>query len=534
MKYHPPADFVSRLKNIEAQYTHQNPDRLFLISSLKAILKYADEAELEEDLNEQLFIELLVGITIFCIIYIEKDLGYIHRHSQLKDLLTTALDINKDNILDNHEKLIYLKSFAKFIETNLDNYELMAFFHEQNLSYENFNLEVGKTLTLYLELITKELKAITQSIPLEQVIDKKIACLAIDYQQKKRFFRAKENSQRVFLIQLAEAISVLQPANNLIGSSEVSPSEIIKIGALIYFMESINSEYYFSSPTRSRLYECCQEILKKKDLSDFNDETKIICLLAFKNFIANQDNLVKLEQFGKTQFTDKNLLMARSQTFYQISSALDKKLQALLASTNISFWGGTIIGGLTGLALAPAGYGAGAFIGHVFGQSNVTIPAKLILSTGLNQLGIAYFGETGGFLGFMAADKIVQSVLKRAFAKVFESIALIGGFATGAVVGFVVFDLSVAGLKSLCKWYVKEAHKLDDPFKLQRTDPKFIEFLLSLPDKEFSLENKNAINALMDQPVQTKSVTKVTAIPELTFDFEAREQMDQNVMTINC
>jgi hypothetical protein len=107
------------------------------------------------------------------------------------------------------------------------------------------------------------------------------------------------------------------------------------------------------------------------------------------------------------------------------------------------------------------------------------------------------FGENGQYLGYYAANMVVDSILERAFAKIFEALGMLVGSVIGGVIGITIAGFTYATLQGLCLLYQSLFQELQNQLPAtalaKDLDQNYIDCLLALPSDIFSTTQKQKV-----------------------------------------
>jgi len=476
-----------------------NPARLELIDILNAtvdLLKQHDTTT--SNIPEMELREIGVGAYIFCFESIaaryrllnpEFSGGYFFNSgSKLYQLLLQQLKMSEDNKIDDRSKLILLSKFYNFMFKK-NKKATSACLLENKMTFNTVELYVRQTLKSAFNHVDVEANKLIKAIPTESAIDSKMVNMQDDYLAK----ADSDNPDRKLLVKLVVAVSTLIPANKDndldLQKHFLKRTQRIKMGLLLYIMQSILDTYSLRSPAgRSALYNLCRETLNIDKLTDIDSYTKLACLSAFETFITDGKNIEKLESEVK-QYVDPKIHQIRKQVDKMIETLANTHPQRKLSPVTLGL---AKIGAL--IAAAP-GYGSGYAIGYTLSQTNEVVGPKLAVSKVTSFAMALILHDAGNYLGYFASNMIVDAALERAFAKVFESLAMLVGTAAGGMLGLIIYDLTFETLRDLCVLVV-HLHSKIDPNLAKDFDPKFVECLLELPAEVFSADLKIKVQSI--------------------------------------
>jgi len=506
-------DIITQVQLIDLKSLGENAERLKLAEMLVKISNLIEsQNQLESSSKEELRASL-VGAYMYGLESIAQEYylhspefksGYMYNSgSPLYSALEKILKLDAANQITARECLIYINKFYQFIEKNKDDID----------GQQQLLTNVKTMLDKQLNLLTNKIAKTVNAIPTEKAVTRNMDQLPENYAQKKviahnnSWFGIKENKSRIFLTQLAKAISTIkcQEEENL-PPNVFTRSQRIKMGAVLYITSSIANEYYIRSPNNSILYAECRKLLNAPNEDNLDETQRLACLTAFKSYIEDHSARGAIEDFGLTHFktreqlkTDKTLHEKDINLLEHIDPILEniaKQIALMQDSLNkslISKWPVTTSFATVGMILgAIPGYGVGSALGLDLSDGQSARPLKKTIGQGIGRLATAYFGTTSliGYFAFLAGDFIVASSLSRAFAKVFEVVGMAAGGVVGGAVGFT-FELTYKGLREVCIQYLDfyDHH----PDQMRNADVELIRCLLELPPEIFALEKQNQI-----------------------------------------
>ena len=453
---------------------------------------------------------------------------------------------NTNNVLDEKKKLIYLEKFYSFIIKN-DKFDIdgenkdintvLSDGHTDTASLRHQLRDITKTV---LHRVCADVDRIIKSVPAEKAVDFHLRDIRTEYQtfhfqNGNPIWAANkfDNERREFHVQLAQAISALmrprfknpERLTNQQAKTALTREQRIEMGALMYIMQSIDNEYTFLSPTRSRLYNKCREILNIDSFADMDSKRMLDCITAFQNFLREENNLAALEKYGVEHFSDVgNKLLPLDRKTNKIERELNDMIVAIENNTLTCWNVARFLGSVTAMLVAPIGYGAGNVVGYFASETDYAVQPKLTVGHGLNDFAVAYVARTAGYLGFLTADRTVQYTLERAFGKLFEQMFMLAGFAAVGVGGYLVFKVSTEGYKFVSAKVRDAMGKIDDPEFADKVDVDFINCLCNLPPELFSEDKKLRLENITDpQFAADNAAALVSQGPELAPLLVAKE-----------
>ncbi|RDI42446.1 hypothetical protein [Aquicella lusitana] len=507
-------ELIQRVNIVRSNYKNKNPSRLELIEILDTFQSLVGSIGQDETRSETETQEIAMGAWVYCLEIIlqeyyllspEHKPGYVfNTGSTLYSILLEQLDINEENLLEDHDKLRYLEKFYYYF-LNDENVDMGAAeaLEKKQLSLSNIKKQSIELMKNILKRMSTEIAHTVNAIPTEQSIDNQMSHLHTDFKKDEEkgkypypfsLFQS-QNENHEFLTQLAEALTHIK----VVGEENLPPNTMsraqkIKMGLLLYIMLLIENEYSWRSPTNDPLYVRCSKMLNVACVKNYNHSIKLACISALETFLSDKDCPVYLENYGRQNFKDKNLLQDVDAKLIDLRKGLENSRLNLQKSPPTSWPITKTMYGIGEMIGAAPGYGLGYVVGYTASETNKAVPTKIALSKGVSYIGTAFFGQTSGCLGFLAADFIVASTLTRAFAKVFEQIGKLLGGATLGMVGLTV-ELSWSGLQNLCNYFFHLHTKIDDPELISKVDPEIVKTLAGLPLAAF--DKQEHINRLV-------------------------------------
>lgn len=477
--------------------------------------------------------QVCLGAWVFCLEVISAEYAvfdpnfkqglFFNSGSQLYQQLLLALHITPQNVMSDEDRLIYLEKLYHFGFDIEAEHQFNATNLPTDLALKPYDVATVKSI--YLKVIKQVLgrlapsvTSLMRAVPPEKNIDMALMNFHLHYlaaksQAKSKFMFSVAQQpceQRLLYAQLGPALAALiahmsfPPDKNSHGLTYV---QRIKIGFFLFVMAMITEEYALRSPTNSALYQLCAQALNIKAINDMETRLQLDCLLAFNAILSHEKLASYLENYGVAQYGEANKLTQMPIKIHQITTQLKSLMTTVLAQNASINWPATrTLGELGALIFSAPGYGLGYVFGYSASESNHTLSTKVTLSDCVNMFGTAIVGRSGKHWGFLASDIIVQSVLTRAFAKVFESMGMLIGYATGGAVGLVC-DLSYKGLHNLCDCYLYLYPQLNRPSCIAPKDLAFVQALLKLPPEAFSDTSKLKLEQLADITPQRSGVS---------------------------
>ncbi len=521
IEYDPPPlnDLIDKGKNnLRVAYKRENPSRLLLISLLENLGKNIDRF-LDSDLKPAIadMRDVYLGAWVYCQESIANEYrilnpsyagGYIFDSgSTLYEIISNNLGINKDHQMTEKAKLYYLCKFYHFLFLTPYSSELFI----SNSDFPQLKEQLIGMMRSILVGEHEDKERILKAIPSEKSLDEGMGQLYQKYVDSPKY----KNPDRITLAKLAVAMSKQSPNSYPKDSDEVFQiiprSARVKIGMLIYIMESINDARYLPNFIRGpgRLYDLCEQVLGNS-YKYLSNEIKLVCLLAFELYLHNEKNRELLEiEFNKNLMSMG--LFARpiyiDPIVRPISLHLNQMIKKLQPTNDsiIPFSKVTLTAAALGAMIASApGYGAGYAIGYGISLTDQVGVRKRAMTGAAGYAMQIALGMSNCYYGYYAADIFITAGMERMFAKIFEALAAIIGATGVGAVSFVIYDLSFNTALELCKLCL-HLNKTIQSDCIKESDLLFIKTLLELPREVFSDVDKDKLRKITDITVSTSS-----------------------------
>lgn len=510
-EYHPPqlTDLIDKAKTkIRTNYKRQNPARLTLISLLENLANNLDKIVIDTDNHPNLaeIKDIYLGAWIYCIESISNEYKILHPSykggyifdsgSTLYNILLSHLGIDKNHQMTEKNKLFYLCKFYHFLF--LSTYPSEMFIPHAELPHIRDQLIIIMRSILMGE--HEEQERLLKAIPSEQCIDQGMNELYQKYVDTSK----NQNPKRMILANLASAMSkhtMDAHATKDGESSHIIPrSARIKIGMLIYIMETIKHTYPLRSPENSMLYRLCANIIGHS-YTHLGNEVKLACLLALDLYLNNEKNRDFLEIEFNKHVSHPVYMDSIVRT---ISINLNKMIKDLVPNDNIIPCSKvTLTASAIGAMIAAApGYGAGYTIGYGVSLTDHIGQRKRVISSSTGYALQIALGMSSCYYGYYAADIFMTAGVERLFAKIFETLAIIIGATGAGAISFVIYDLSFTTALALCKLCLHLNNTIPSDC-IKESDLLFIKTLLELPPEVFSNMKKDTLRKITGLPVST-------------------------------
>lgn len=514
------AELIIKSKKIRSEYQGKNISRLELISLLEIVHESIEKTKVTQPLTETQLQSICIGCWIFCLEKIARhykvlnpafEIGsFFNSGSKLYQLILNDLNLSKSNQINEQKKLDYLNQFYKYVNKE----ETLKIFEEKRLRI-NIKENLIKAMQNVLHRENNTAKRVLKAIPCEKAMDQKIANLHQEYKRQ----ATKQNPSRLFLINLATAISKDNPTLNdklELATYYISRSQRIKMGSILYIMQSIADTYRFhllrSPRDHSILYQLCDDQILVGCFKYLNNQTKLACYSAFLSYINDFRNRKKLEERINKQYAN-NLMSMHSiyidQEMNTIANDLNRMIKKLKpqSPSNVTL----AMTGLGALVGAAPGYGTGYGIGYGCSLTDQSDQFKQKLSNFTRYAMLVLF-ESGSYFGYYTADIVVNATLERFYAKIFEALGSLLCAAGFGATSFIIYDLSYETARNLCQLYLHLCKNVD-PTLLSQTDLRFVSTLLDLPENVFSYTKKEKLRNI------TYMATKDSTLGFLSSDF---------------
>ncbi len=462
--------------SLEAKPHQELADQLTVILQLISSQEKRDKETLSQVVGANIYFYELIGPEIK---------GYFYNSSSaLYSFIGTGLNLSAKNTLSERDKLIALNKFYKFITDN--SVQLAPLL--KSITIDELQKKIKKVLSGLLDAIPYEISKIARAIPTEQSIKQHMKKLPEEY---KKIKTAQNNSwlgllfsyinkNHVLLTQLALLVGSIEcDDDKQLSPDTMTRSQRITLGLLLYMTATIEATYWVRSAYNSTLYTMCKEILN----SELDAAQALACLSAFRSFINSHEERGKLEIAARDYFQKDNLLVNIDAELVPICNKLLEMEAALEKNANTTNWPATKAMSAAGVILGSAGYGLGSALGYAISETEVTNAAKTSVGVAATSMATAIFQSTSaGYFAFAVGDFIIKCTLTRAFAKIFEFVAIAMGGLAGGAIGFT-FDLSYKGLREISKRLLNYCD--EHPEQMRNVDREFVQCLLELPHDLF-------------------------------------------------
>lgn len=536
MGYTPPSleELVAGIKQIREEYKTNNPIRSQLLNLIDLTHDFIMQVQTSTDLPASDKLTICLGAWEFCRQKIPSpDFGesYFYRGSQLRKKFTEQLKISKANNMDDRLRLIYFSKFFKYLindKTPLvhNNHALLNELIEQKkLNINDIRKQLVDVITPFLKNFLSYMDSIERAIPTEAAMDHKLALLPHQYRDslndKKQnasmfthFFNwiNPRNPNREFYAQLAKAISEIVKEEKQAIVGKINESERIKIGALLYILQSIYDEYYFfRSPANnnilfgySRLFHLCCEILHIKNINDYDHETILECMRNFEDFLKDKKSLSEIERYGNEHFPEDNLLNPIHAKAHNICSQITIMLQQKSNASKTNWPSVVFFAELFSIIGSAPGWALGWVSGSAISNMNETTNIKLMLAEAFNYIGKLALGSAGQYFGFWTANQSVEITFAYALASLLKQ----GGKGLGYLIGGAIGLIPDLTYKAFHEFF-QAAYQLK---LLKDVDIELVECFFDLPPEMFIDDKKMKMEQTLKEYAPDKEIASFTLI----------------------
>lgn len=507
-----------------------NPDRIESLNYLQAVsafITYLKDKTSPEYLD---YVHIAAELYVLQCIAAEYKLsnprfstGYVYNSgSRLYKLTMEQLQEKLKPLPEDLDKIIYLTTFSNLAfgqeHAKIFSGQLEAVGLDANVMKEKLSLAI-KTIYSHVISDTKRLLAAT---PTEDAISGKMV-IALNYYvtgnlEKKKLPEEMEIKFAKLIVAANELLNEEKKEEEYTGY--LSRTQRIKMALLLNVMQYIWNTYWVYSPRNNNvLYDFCCEVLNVDKVTDLSDETLVRCFNTLGNWLEehkaeleNRINKLCIEILEKNIYTfseDQDTLQKWTHlinTPVYVDSLINilvdlnvKKIESLKKNSLLACSSTVAISAavLAGIFSAVPGYGLGYVAGNFISDTDMMEGPKIAVSKMTNAAIVVTLGKSAeGYLGRFFADLIVEATVKRGFSKVFETLSMLVGAATGGLVTLIIYDFSartLTNLYNLCTHLNKTLNLAKD------ADPKLVQCLKDLPSQIFPREDKKKINYLTTQ-----------------------------------
>lgn len=515
----PLSSLMDGVTAIARRYTHN--DHKELIHIMDIVHSFIFEIQQAGvNLPEDELKQICLGAWVYCQEMINSEIkyrflspagGWFNKGSDLHKWINEYLHVSKSNVLDDKSRLIYLGKFYNFLNAHPNFYikrqehNIQDYLSAGHVDVLDLKAKLINIMQRLLHKVCADVDKAVTAIPTEETTHKNLLNVTNIYHDyynlhphekpPTRACHDYKNPKREFLAQLAQALAVTigseMTPDRAVPYKDLTREQQVEIGICLFGEYSIDSEYKFLSPERSRLFNTFRHIInctvKEMDSKDMVD-----CISVTKNFIQDYYHRKDMDQYGIKEFGENNHLHRIDSKIDEIQGQMDEMIKCV-REQRLTCWSvARFLGSVAAVIAAPMGYGLGNVMGYFASETDYAVQPKLTLGHGLNDLAVAYVARTAGYLGFLTADRTVQYTLERAFGKMCEQLFMLAGFTAVGVGGYLVFKASVEGYNFL-------AGKLQDavitakehhPNLAREIDLDFINCLCNLPPEIFSDDKK--------------------------------------------
>lgn len=203
----------------------------------------------------------------------------------LYPLVTRALNIHPDNTLDDASCFSKLIHFIRLISDT----EAMQ---EHSVRAISLAIEAKKRCK-------NDIQSLMHRFPAHSVLKNNLSTLKKNYQPEQHGFfdRLRAPNQKRL-----QALQFLSALNEKIGDSCTHADYLLRCGALLYVMHTIEAEYKYRSPTNSKLYCAIQDVTGLRSTADLCFELKQALLTQLNALLCgehlDQESLIFWEDSG--------------------------------------------------------------------------------------------------------------------------------------------------------------------------------------------------------------------------------------------
>jgi len=505
-KYYAP-DFDCLLNsannNLKKNYQGVNPKRNHLVELLDSFHIYINKQISHNLLSTIDAKDICMGLWVYALESINNEYrlsnasfqsGYLYNSgSRLHKLMRDELEINQHNELRGVNKLFYLSQLYNFLYVKNNYSKIPAV-----LDVESFKAQLISMMS-NLVYNHRALKVkILRTIPSEKAIDRGLLNLLKAYHDSKDHDKIHHNFDRIYLAKLSVAVCTMNPGGNESRDFKCLSRELrIKLGMLIYIIESIKDTYWLRSHiSNSKMVSISKEIFGES--YDFIDVyTKLACVSALDSYLRDESNRKIIEKTindavlpSNRRYLDPYLIDVHN----NLASMIKKYIRAdrLLNPSKVTI-SAAVLGAL--IASAP-GYGAGYSVGYgiSIGERMGMTKSRVSKLTG-KALALVFSG--GSYFGYYAADIVVSVTLERFFAKTLETLAMLLGAAGVGAVTFIIYDISFKTVVNLLK-VCADINKRLPSSMITDDELEFIKVIDGLPDEVFPKEERAKLAQIRD------------------------------------
>lgn len=297
MPYTPPdfAELVTATDLLHHEYKSDQPSQTDRIDLINSIVKAKEAKDHDILLGAYCFgLEKIGGQ--YTRISPDKEEHYFRLFgSDLYTTLKNKLKISATNPLDLQQRFIYLVKFRHYI--NVPEHPLIGCLNE-----------LDNVIHFVLNRQSKKIDELLSLRPMNQVLMKNFYDIPNEYKSKANQsllssirFSAPDPKRQRFL-QFIRLIKKIYDEENPEHYEAMRAYDVI-YGALLYFMEAIESTYRLRSPENSDLYVQCQKVMNIKKSQDVESFIKGRCYANLNCFIENyKSHLIwDTTQYGKIE-----------------------------------------------------------------------------------------------------------------------------------------------------------------------------------------------------------------------------------------
>lgn len=473
---------------LESGYRNGNPERVNFIKLAKSVSQQ-DFSNMPEDEA----VKILMGMYCFELEAIENSYRVLSQsRSQMYDLIQRKLNLNGKS-LSHEKKLVYINAFYQYIDkTAPDNIAEQTSWVSKT-SVKKAIVEVEKDL---LAKQSPQVECVLSSLPAPGVLFDKLSNIKDKYEsasksQTRWFSSGMAHSQQAsFLDLINEYCDRFLPAidpKSLDRSLLSQDAYMLRVGAAVYVMKSIEDTYTCRSGTSSTLHNICSKSIKEAgnfDTRAINLDDRITWLALLSVHVKNmQENhkefLQEMEAKGYKNIM-ADLKKIEGNIWRNLGAYATERDAPSRIHSNMAF-------ATSGVAQA----GISAVIKNVAGDV-IPSPAGMFIDSAAGVTGFAVLGPGGAVLGSTLSRMVRTHLVPLAVAGVFAgALDKVGSTIGSTVTGIVIlpFSLTASGLQALVS--LCNGPQFDKSALLK--DEEYLKTLQSLPDDVFSSENKTVV-----------------------------------------
>lgn len=466
-----------------SSYQGHNQSRWELFSMLARVRNYMDTDRSMDEIRKR---HIMLGVLVFMLERIEAERWW-GQGSTARDLIYDVLHINHAEAIPDTERLKLLSALREALAWQVTTMSsgMYSLGDAVYIAGKSFKEQLDATQRAILKRMKPLMQEFEHAMPVEGNVDVFATDLVGDY---KHYKGTSANDQRIFQAQLIQAIMRLNPTKASDDYTKFSASYRIKMGILVFVMQSIKEKASMFG-NGSHLYQQCAAMLNINDVDDLHENLQIQGLLALRNYVTTSGMATLIEDTGKDLFGDTNKLVNLEQTLEDIRVRAEAKAHpkppSLLHPLSIAL-------GVAGAVIAaPVARGGGEALGATIGMTNYMVEPNTYLARALHYpMQLVMGGGRADALSFYGANMMTNFTLQYTCGVVLQAAAMTAGFTGGAVAGICLFQITPAVVRALASYVLENHHKITDPTIAAKIDPILLQTLIDLPDSVYSDANK--------------------------------------------